>query len=58
MQLIGATTTAKGLEVRAGLDTNAYPAGIKVSEAEMATLAIDRHDFHGEWNYTLQPRTT
>ena len=58
VQLIGATTTQKGLEVRATLDTNTYPAGIKVSDEEMATLAIDRHAFHGEWNYTLRPRPT
>ena len=56
VQLIGATTTRKGLQVRAELDTNTYPAGIKVSDAEMATLAIERHAFHGEWNYTLRPR--
>ena len=58
VQLIGATTTEKGLAVRAELDTNTYPAGIKVSDAEMATLAIQRHDFHGDWNYTLRPRPT
>ena len=58
VQLIGATTTQKGLQVRATLDTNTYPAGIKVSDDEMATLAIDRHAFHGEWNYTLRPRPT
>ena len=34
VQLIGATTTDKGLTVRAELDTNTYPAGIKVSDAE------------------------
>ena len=56
VQSIGATTTRKGLQVRAELDTNTYPAGIKVSDAEMATLAIERHAFHGEWNYTLRPR--
>ncbi len=56
VQLIGATTTRKGLQVRAELDTNTYPAGIKVSDAEMATLAIERHAFHGECNYTLRPR--
>ena len=56
VQLIGATTTRKGLAVRAELDTNTYPAGIKVSDAEMAALAIHRHDFHGDWNYTLRPR--
>lgn len=58
VQLIGATTTEKGLAVRAELDTNTYPAGIKVSDAEMAALAIHRHDFHGDWNYTLRPRPT
>ena len=56
VQLIGATTTEKGLEVRAELDTNAYPAGIKVTDAELAAIAIKRHEFHGEWNYTLSPR--
>ena len=57
VQLIGATTTQTGLEVRAELDRNIYPAGIKVSDAEMASLAIERHAFHGEWNYTLSPRS-
>ena len=58
VQLIGATTTEKGLAVRAELDTNTYPAGIRVSDAEMAALAIQRHHFHGDWNYTLRPRPT
>jgi Rhodopirellula transposase DDE domain len=57
VQLIGATTTKKGLSVHAELDRNSYPAGIKVSDAEMAGINIERHDFHGEWNYTLQPRS-
>jgi len=56
VQLIGATTTEAGLKVRAGLDTNTYPAGIKVSDAALATIAIERHAFHGDWNYTLSPR--
>jgi hypothetical protein len=56
VQLIGATTTHAGLQVRAELDRNTYPAGIKVTDAEMASLLIERHAFHGEWNYTLRPR--
>jgi len=56
VQLIGATTTHAGLQVRAELDRNTYPAGIKVTDAEMASLALERHAFHGEWNYTLRPR--
>ncbi len=58
VQLIGATTTKKGLAVHAELDTNTYPAGIKISDAEMAGLSIMRHDFHGEWNYAMTARST
>ena len=27
----------------------------KVTDAEMAALAIERDAFHGEWNYTISP---
>ncbi len=56
VNLIGATTTRTGLRVRTGLDTNAYPAGVTVSDAEMETLYIRTDPFHGEWNYSLLPR--
>jgi hypothetical protein len=55
VQLIGATTTQTGLTVRCELDANRYPKGIKVTDAEMAALAIERDAFHGEWNYTISP---
>ncbi len=58
LSLIAATTTATGLTVESYLDTNAYPPGRKVSDAEMATLRLERDDFHGEWNYTILPRDT
>ena len=51
VDLIAATTTKTGLEVQCQLDTNTYPKGITISDAEMAALNITRHDFHGEWNY-------
>jgi hypothetical protein len=51
---IAATTTRTGLTVRAGLDPGSYPAGIKVSDEQMAGLPLDRHDWHGDWNYTLR----
>ncbi|MFH0882323.1 MAG: ISAzo13 family transposase, partial [bacterium] len=41
---------------RSELDENTYAAGIKVSDEELATLAIDRDEFHGEWNYRFRPR--
>ena len=56
VELIGATTSTTGLTVRCELDENLYPAGIKVSDEDMAALNIIRHAFHGEWNYTIKPR--
>ena len=56
VKLISATTTRTGLRVRSELDTNAYPKGVTVSDAEMGTLYIRTDPFHGEWNYTLIPR--
>ena len=56
VNLIGSVTTAEGLQVRAALDENSYDAGIKVSDAELARVAIDRDEFHGEWNYRIAPR--
>jgi len=58
LKLIAATTTEAGLTVQCQLDTNLYPAGRKISDEEMATLSIQPDSFHGEWNYTILPRTT
>ncbi|MEF0862989.1 ISAzo13 family transposase, partial [Rhizobium sp. BR 318] len=55
VQLIAATTTKAGLTVKSEIDTNIYPAGIKVSDAEMDAININRHQFHGDWNYTISP---
>lgn len=46
VHLIGNTTTAEGL----------HKAGIKVPDRELAELAIERDEFHGEWNYRIKPR--
>src|SRR5262249_19662514 len=54
VQLIAATTTnTTGLKVCCELDQNDYPAGIKVSDAKIAAVNISRHEFHGDWNYTI-----
>ena len=55
VSLIGDTKTSAGLRIQAALDAGQYPTGIKVSQAEMQTLQIDRAHFHGEWNYTILP---
>ncbi len=52
---IAATTTRTGLKVHAELDTGTYPTGAKISKAELDALPLERHDWHGEWNYTLHP---
>jgi Rhodopirellula transposase DDE domain len=52
---IAATTTATGLRVHAELDPGSYPTGQAVSDAEMDALPLTRHDWHGDWNYTLRP---
>jgi hypothetical protein len=56
VELIGATTTKTGLNVACALDTRTYQKGVKVSDAEMASLNIKGDDFHPEWNYTINPR--
>ncbi|MFE9812271.1 ISAzo13 family transposase [Streptomyces sp. NPDC005548] len=56
LESIAATTTRTGLRVKAELDTNTYPTGIGVGDAEMAALPLTRHAFHGDWNYALHPQ--
>jgi len=58
VNLIGATTTKSGLKVKAVLDTVTYEPGEKIGTAQMHTLHLKRHDFHGDWNYTFHPRST
>jgi hypothetical protein len=56
VQLIAATTTKAGLKVRAELDENKYPKGIKISDTQLTAVNLSRHSFHGDWNYTIAPR--
>jgi hypothetical protein len=55
VSLIGATRSRSGLRVRTELDRGRYPDGVTVTDAQMATVRLKRHDFHGEWNYTIVP---
>ena len=55
---IGNTRTASGLKVKAQLDKRIYPTGVVTTKAEMDALALHAHEFHGEWNYELRPRTS
>lgn len=58
INLIANTTSTTGLKVRAELDTALYPKGIKIPDAVMRCLPIEREDFHAEWNYTIWPGDT
>jgi transposase len=55
VNLIGSTTTAAGLRVRAEIDRGTYAKGITVSDHQMGTIRLKRHAFHGDWNYTIHP---
>lgn len=57
INLIAGTTTRKGLKVQAELDDSIYPPGIKVSDAEFEKIHIIRNEFHGEWNYKIEPNS-
>ena len=56
VNLIGATKTRSGLQVKAVLDTNEYETGVKVTKSQMKELRVRRHKTHPDWNYTLEPR--
>ena len=55
VQLIGNTTTAKGLAVTCRLDRRKYPTGRRVSTEEFSAVNLMPHPFHGEWNYNIAP---
>jgi transposase len=55
VNLIASTRTQGGLKVRCELDHGRYPQGRKISDEEMETVHLQRHSFHGDWNYTIHP---
>jgi len=57
VSLIGATTTEAGLTVKCVVDHNEYRKGIEVSDKELSKVNIHRDDFHGDWNYSIAPRS-
>jgi hypothetical protein len=53
---IGHVTTGTGLSCTAVLDENAYPTGTEIPDQVMKEVEVRqlaRHDWHGDWNYTL-----
>jgi len=58
VKLISRTATAKGLKVTCRLDRRKYATGRKVTDDEMQRINLERHRFHGDWNYTIRPRAS
>jgi len=56
VSLIANTTTSTGLTVRCELDPNLYPTKIKLTDQQKEAIPLTRHEFHGDWNYTITPR--
>lgn len=56
VNLISSTTTTTGLTVRCELDPNLYPTKIKLTDQQKASIPLVRHEFHGDWNYTIEPQ--
>jgi hypothetical protein len=56
VDLIAGTTTRTGLKVRAELDRGSYPKGIEVTDEQLAAVPLNRHEWHGDWNYTITGR--
>ncbi len=53
VELIAATTTEAGLRIEAEHDTTGYRTKVKISDAELEAVPLRRHEFHGDWNYTV-----
>jgi hypothetical protein len=58
ISLIAGTTTNMGLKIYAQLDDRTYDRGVEVSDQQLAAVDITRHQFHGDWNYTIMPSET
>jgi len=56
VNLISATTTRRGLRVKAVLDKRWYETGVKISDEQMKDLNIRPHNQNPEWNYSISPR--
>jgi len=46
------------LHVTAIKDSQTYPTGIIVTDAQLKALNIVRDAFHGEWNSIIKPQDT
>jgi hypothetical protein len=57
IELISATSTSTGLSIQADYDPGWYATGLKITNKELAAVPLEPHDFHGEWNYTINAQS-
>ena len=55
LKYIRTTKTETGLRVRSRLVRKHYAKGERITDAQMTTLNLTRHDTNPDWNYTLAP---
>ena len=55
VQLIGNTTTTKGLKIESQVDYRKYEKGREVDDKDFESIGIVPDKFHGEWNYCIEP---
>ena len=55
LNFLKATTTQQGLVVKATLCATLYQTGLKVSDKQMESLNLHKHDTLPQWNYTIRP---
>ena len=58
LECIRSTSTKKGLKVDAVLNDKEYQKGIKVSNSQMKSINLVRHDELPLWNYSLAPKVS
>lgn len=56
VNLISRTTTRTGLTVQCELDPQDYPTKIKITDQQKKAIPIERHAFHGDWNYIIRAK--
>jgi hypothetical protein len=55
ISLIAPPGKRAGLKAAYALNEPPHPDGVKTSDAVLAGVNLLRHEFHGEWNYTVFP---
>lgn len=58
LESIRDTHTQTGLRICAKANGKPYAKGIKVSNAQMKTIRLQRHEVCPDWNYTIDPDTS